>query len=383
MDAIEVGPEMKVVVVGYPLLGERQWNLCTVFERKGVETHVITPPEWPSIPEGDHPSESTPFEWHTHRTLFAGYMMRYVIPASVTEIRRLDPDVVLTHAEPWSVTAMYTQICCELAGIPHVVFTWENLERVPRSSLQRLFESITLGRIDGIIAGSAAAEDRVRTRGFTGSVTIAPETGVDTEMFAPTEPPEELYRCFGIQPDRPLVVYAGRLAEEKGLETLLDTFEPVRAVHPEVQYLLLGGGEMADKLETSVHHRGLDDVSLVTDKQPYHRMPQIHSMASVFAYPSQTTEGWAEQFGYSVAEAMSCGVPVVTTNCGSLPYVVGDAGIVCPEGDVESLASAIRDLLGDDARREQMGRQARERVVEQFGLETVAETHLDAFHDAM
>jgi len=94
-----------------------------------------------------------------------------------------------------------------------------------------------------------------------------------------------LYDQFGVDPKLPLVLYAGRLAPEKGLDYVLETVSEVEEAHPDVQYLILGGGEMADSLARSVADRDLDAVSVVMDKQPYAAMPAIHSMASVFVYP--------------------------------------------------------------------------------------------------
>jgi glycosyltransferase involved in cell wall biosynthesis len=105
-------------------------------------------------------------------------------------------------------------------------------------------------------------------------------------------------------------------------------------------------------------------------------MTAIFSLASVFLYPSRTTETWAEQFGYAAAEAMSAGVPVVTTQCGALPDVVNDAGIICPEDDAGALTDALIELLSDDERRQELGNYARERGVEQFSVGSVAKSHL-------
>jgi len=145
---------------------------------------------------------------------------------------------------------------------------------------------------------------------------------------------------------------------------------------PDAHFLILGDGDREEYLRNRIDDLGVaDGVSLVTERQPYSEMPAIHSLASVFVYPSRTTEMWAEQFGFAVVEAMSSGVPVVTTECGALPHVVGDTGVVCPEDDAEALREAITDLLQDDSRRERLGERARTRAVQEFSLERVAKKH--------
>ena len=73
-------------------------------------------------------------------------------------------------------------------------------------------------------------------------------------------------------------------------------------------------------------------------------LPQVYGGAKLFVYPSLY-----EGFGIPVAEAMACGVPVITSNVSSLPEIVGDAGILVPPTDTGALADALQALLTDDA----------------------------------
>jgi glycosyltransferase involved in cell wall biosynthesis len=365
---------MRVAVVGYPLLARRQWKLYTRLAPRH-DVHLLTPHNWPTAHDEDHPTGEEPFTLHRHRSAFNGRMNRYLVPGVARTLSRVDPDAVLTHGEPWQLQTLFTELAAEWTGVPHAVFSWENLDRVPGRRVQRLIERAVLRGVDGVIPGSDQAADRLRRRGYGGPMTVAPETGVDTEEFGPRDSSPEMRDRFDL-PGGPVVLYTGRMVVEKGVELLLDTVPDVSAAVPDVQYLLVGEGDLADDLRERIAGEGLDDrVTLVTDRQPYELMPDVHSLASVFVYPSYTTETWAEQFGYAPAEAMSCGRPVVTTECGSLPYVVGDGGVVCPERDAAALADGIVDLLGDDDRRERLGRRARERVREEFSIEQVARKH--------
>jgi glycosyltransferase involved in cell wall biosynthesis len=237
-----------------------------------------------------------------------------------------------------------------------------------------------------VIAGSDAAADRLRSRGFDGQITVAPQSGVDTEQFTPAfakqsdgldaDSIERLPSAFDADDDEQIVLYAGRLDPEKGIETLLETVPAVRKSVPSVRYILLGEGSLEDDLRTTVDFKGLNGtVDLITERQPYDLMPVIYRTADTFVYPSETTDNWAEQFGYSVAEAMSCGVVPVVSDCGSLPWVVGDAGVVVPEADPDALADGITYAL-TAADQQRLSARARERVVTNFSLNSVAEAQL-------
>lgn len=385
---------MRIAVAGYPMLAKRQWRLCSRFEAAGIETHVVVPDGWPPIPSADHPPEDAPFTVHRCRSLFHGRMARYVLPTLPRLLSRVNPDVVLTHGEPWFLGTLYTQAAAETAGVPHVVFSWENLERVPQSLLQRTLECLVFARLDGIVAGSDAAADRLRSRGFDGPVAEAPQSGVDTKQFAPASAEgsdgpdgdltERLPPAFDAGDDERIVLYAGRLDPEKGVETLVETVPAVRESVPSVRYVLLGEGSLDADLRATVDAEGLSGVvDIASERQPYDLMPAIYRTADVFVYASETTDDWAEQFGYSVAEAMSCGVVPVVSDCGSLPWVVGDAGVVVPEADPAALADGIADILGDDDRRRRLGAAARERVIAEFGLDPVAAVQLSFLADVV
>jgi glycosyltransferase involved in cell wall biosynthesis len=370
---------MEIVVAGYPLLSPRQWRLFEEFEARGVETHIIVPRNWPGIPESDHPPRDAPFEVHALNLRFEDRRGAYYLRGIRDTLTDINPDAALTHAEPWTLFAVQMEMACTVVDVPHAIFSWENLDHVPTSKFQRALERVLNNRVEGMIAGSDRARDRLRTRGFRGPITVAPQSGVDTTVFEPTDSNSELRTEFGIPSDSTLVTYAGRFSRQKGIDSLLDAIPTVVENCHDVAFLLIGDGEMAAEIRERLGGDSTisEHVTLVPEFQPYKRMPKILQSSDIVAYPSVTVDNWAEQFGYVVAEAMACEVPVVTTECGSLPYVVGDGGLVCPEGDTASIASKIISLVSDEGRRTELGKVGRNRVEEKFSLPAVAGRQLD------
>jgi glycosyltransferase involved in cell wall biosynthesis len=103
-------------------------------------------------------------------------------------------------------------------------------------------------------------------------------------------------------------------------------------------------------------------------------MPKIHNIADIFCLPSANTKFWAEQFGYSIVEAMACGKPAVSTYSGSIPEIVKDqsTGLLVEQHNPTALATALEKLVNDQQLREKYGTTARKWAVEKFEAEKIA-----------
>ena len=112
-------------------------------------------------------------------------------------------------------------------------------------------------------------------------------------------------------------------------------------------------------------------------------MPDLLRSLSVVILPSLTSASWKEQFGRVLIEAMSCGVPVIGSDSGEIPNVIGDAGLIVPEGDAGALAGAIRAIYTDEALRADLSRRGRERVLQCFTHAHVAALTKDAYAEAL
>jgi len=88
--------------------------------------------------------------------------------------------------------------------------------------------------------------------------------------------------------------------------------------------------------------------------------------------PSRTRPNWKEQFGRVLVEAMACGVPVIGSDSGEIPHVIGDAGLIFPEEQVEILRAHLARLLGDPGLRADLAQRGRERVLARFTQAQVA-----------
>ena len=104
------------------------------------------------------------------------------------------------------------------------------------------------------------------------------------------------------------------------------------------------------------------------------RLRALYAESAVAVVPSEY-----EGFGLPAGEAMACGVPVVSTDGGALPEVVGDAGLIVPAGDADALASATARMLDDETLRNRLSRAGRERVLRHFSWRRAAEQMTDLY----
>jgi glycosyltransferase involved in cell wall biosynthesis len=336
--------------------------------------------------EGKGPSV-VPYALHVRPVIRAGHVRQYLYLPSVAPVllRRVRPDVVYVEAEADSLVLWQLARWKQRLGYRLVMFGWENLPRAPvdglrvprrivRSGLNRL-ESWTMARVDTAIWGNSEGAERLRARGYPRTVHVLPQLGVDLSAYSPGDG-LVAKRELGFAPGQLLVGYVGRLVRAKGLLTLCRALEPRLAVGS-VGLLILGAGPLGDELAAWVAERGLQQVVHLLPPVPFADVPRYMRALDVLALPSETTSSWKEQFGHVLIEAMACGVPVVGSGSGAIPEVVGEAGLLFPEGDALALRERLDRLLDDADLRRSLAERGRERVERRYSNAVIA-AHLHA-----
>lgn len=181
----------------------------------------------------------------------------------------------------------------------------------------------------------------------------------------------------------PLVLAVGRFVEKKGLRFLVDALAHVRAAGHEFRALLIGedGGE-ARLLREQVARLELADVVAFGAPVDHRQLRALYAEASVFVLPCLVAaDGDRDGIPNVIAEAMSMGLPVVTTAVSGIPELVvdGQNGVVVPERDAPALANAIGELLGDSRRRAKVGAAARATICERFDSSRTTRQLLELF----
>jgi glycosyltransferase involved in cell wall biosynthesis len=195
---------------------------------------------------------------------------------------------------------------------------------------------------------------------------------VDTRLYHPSKASAEMRdRLSDGEPEKPLMLYVGRLSLEKRLGWL---YAPVTQL-PGVRLALVGSGPA----EGELRRRFADTPTVFTGYLSGDELAAAYASADVFAFPSDT-----ETLGFVAMEAMASGVPPVGARAGGVPDVIrhGENGLMFTPGDLGDLTEQLRRLLTDDVMRRRLGRQAREDM-EQHGWRASTEALVGYYHEAI
>jgi glycosyltransferase involved in cell wall biosynthesis len=314
--------------------------------RLGVEIAVVAPYEYgcdwaptPIEPELPH--------WRSR------LLNKNSIPFHIWDPRALrravleyDPELVDIHEDCYFPAA--AQAVLAAAGRPVTMFAAQNIPKRHPLPIRRL-RSWVFRRVAAFYACSAQAADVLRQWGYQSRIEVIPY-GVEDELFQ-------------VRPGGERVGFVGSLVPQKGLADLL----PFGS-----RLLCVGSGPLADQVRAAG-----GEVALA--RSPEELAGQLERMG-VLVMPSRTLPGLKEQFGRAAVEAMAAGVPVVAYDSGALPEVIGDAGVIVPEGDRKELMRTVESVLETP---DSLAQRGRARAWERYRWPRVAEQMLALYQKAL
>jgi glycosyltransferase involved in cell wall biosynthesis len=217
-------------------------------------------------------------------------------------------------------------------------------------------------------------------RGYGAKPYCVMPLGIDSEHFFPDRAAGlEVRRQLGWTEDGfPVVGFSGRFVEEKGIRTMTRALERVRTPW---RAMFVGGGPL-EKYLKNWSERFPDRVRVVTGIE-HERVPAYLNAMDVMCAPSQTTRSWREVFGRMAIEAFACGVPVIGSDSGEIPRVVGDAGVIIKEGDHAGLAAAIERVVTDSTLRSSLIARGLDRARSEYAWPVIAQRHLEFFETVL
>jgi glycosyltransferase involved in cell wall biosynthesis len=370
MGAPSVSPPIKVVLLSKALVNDVYRTKCDALASfPDLDLTVIVPPSWREI--GGWETRLELADAPRYRLLitplaFNGHHHVHLYPRLGRLLKDLRPDVFHVDEEPFNLATFHAMSLGRRAGAKLVFWAAATIDRrlPPPFSL---FQRAAFAWSARAFAGTQAAKRVLRARGYEKPIDVIPQFGVDSALFRPQEASQE--RTFTIG-------YLGRLVEAKGVHVLL---QAVSRMQGDWRLFLVGEGAHRQELKQLAQTEGVAQrVSFLPPVAPM-AVPNVLSTFDVLAVPSLTTSTWKEQFGRVIIEAMACRVPVIGSDSGEIPQVIGEAGVVVPEGDAPSLSSALQRLRDEPAERDRLAQAGRRRVLEHFTQQAVAERYYEAY----
>ncbi|MEH1832528.1 MAG: hormogonium polysaccharide biosynthesis glycosyltransferase HpsO [Nostoc sp.] len=305
----------------------------------------------------------------------------------ISLLKQFRPQII--QVEQGSRALAYTQMIAlnKLLRLKakNVFFTWWNLPyelKLPVS----LLEKYNLNHSHGIISGNQDGAEILRQRGYQGAIKIMPQLGVDENLFTPKGQPE-LAANLGIRKGDFVVGFVGRFVQEKGLLTLLQALISLK--NRPWKLLLLGRGELQTELIKIATDNNIKERLILVESVPHDKVTNYINLMSTLVLPSETTSkfktltsvGWKEQFGHVLIEAMACQIPVIGSDSGEIPYVIGDAGLVFPEGDAQALANCLVKLIDKPYYAHTLGEMGYKKAMIKYTNKALAKQQLEFYQE--
>lgn len=262
---------------------------------------------------------------------------------------------------------------------PLVFWTGQTIQKnypIPFSAIERYCVS----RCAGWTARGENGVAALLPRGYDSKPHRVMPLGVDVELFHPDRSVGErvLAQLGWSTAGAPVVGFMGRFVEEKGIRTLTAALDRVTSGW---RALIVGGGLLEGFLRKWSESHG-DRVRIITGIS-HERVPDYLNAMDLMCAPSETAPNWREVFGRMIVEAFACGVPVIASNSGEIPRVVGDAGRIVGERAPDELADAIGGLLDNPMKRREFAARGLERVTTTYTWSIVARRHLEFFEELL
>ena len=370
---------MRVLIVSHTYIStinRDKWKILAR-DHNDLELMVIFPKHWPTCLfvhqaqiSVDEQTENCTFVALDTTKAGNELLYRYAHKQLFDVVRSFKPDLIHVEQGDGALSYLQTNVYTKwlYPQAKSVFFTWLNW--TPQRSLKhRVFltplEKINLAYSDGAIVGNHDAQDLLRKKGFERPILVLPQLGVNTDIFKP--PSEQGKRSVKY------ICYIGRITQEKGIFDLAHAFVKLAHDFKDWNLLLVGKGPASDSMHSFIAQHQMYDRIQLSQPVPHENIATLLGGVDILVLPSHDTEFWREQFGHVLIEAMGCKVPVVGSDAGEIPHVIGECGLIFRQRNQQALLDQLVTLMQDEALRKRMGELGYQRVHTHYRHESIAD----------
>ncbi len=356
------------------LVGAYQTKLEAIGRYEDVNLTVIVPPIWqdataPILLERAH---TNGYRLLVDPIRFNGNFHFFYFPTLKKRLAEIRPDIVHIDEEPYNFATWLAMRQAKKAGAKTLFFSWQNINRTYPPPFRQMEQQVLAGIEYGLM-GNREATAVWEAKGYKGRQAIIPQFGVDENLYTPP-PRRESGRAF-------IIGCANRrLVPEKGIDLLL---RAAAALPGSWKIHIAGEGGERPLLEALARELGIADRVQFDGAIPSSAIPAYLQQLDVLVLPSRTLPNWKEQFGRVLIEAMACERVVVGSDSGEIPHVIGDAGLIFPEDDVDALHAHLLQLMQSEEMRRDLGKKGRQRVLAKYTQKQIAAQTVDVYRELM
>ena len=369
---------MRILLISHTYVTkENQKKLHALAAMPDVELAVVTPHLWRELILKEtvaHVPADAQFTLTPIRAALPSQEQFYFYYSLDLGMRHFKPDILYVEQGAgsfvYSQSLIYRNLYTPKAKA--VFFTWWNLPYQASLPL-RMVERFNLNQSQGAVAGNQDAADILREHGYAASLIVLPQLGIDPVEFQRKDE-SDLRKSLGLE--RFTIGYVGRLVEEKGLRVLLRALKDVSF---DFQLLLVGRGPLEDEIRAFADEHGWGERLKIVSGVGHTDIARYMNCMDVFVLHSLTMPFWKEQFGHVLIEAMACETAVIGSDSAEVPNVIGEAGIVTPEKNVEALRESLTRLAASPDLRRQIGKAGRVRILSKYTHEVIARQLVEFF----
>lgn len=369
---------MRVLMLSKALVaGTSQRKLEELAKCPDVELTLVTPPYWQHDNGTRQVLEKlyvTGYQMIVTPLAMNGNYHLHSYPRLSKIMSEVRPEIVHIDEEPYNFATFQAMRLARQQKAHALFFTWQNLYRAYPLPFRQM-ELYNYRHASVALAGNREAVEVLQKKGYQKPVHVIPQFGFDTEIYrrkAP-RPPRQAGSPFTLG-------FLGRLVETKGLTT---TVEALASLPDYCQAVFVGDGPMKSVLEEEATRLGVRDRVSIRPGVPTYEAPGVLEAFDVHVLPSRTFPNWKEQFGRTIAEAMACETPVIGSDSGEIPYVIGNGGLTFAEGNARELSERVRQLLDDPQLYATLAAQGRQRVLDNYTQERIARQTFEVYQEML
>jgi glycosyltransferase involved in cell wall biosynthesis len=352
-------------------------------KRDDLEVHLLVPKSWKELERViPYEVERDPLLTIRPTGFLFGYRWHRVIYTGLLRVlREIQPHFLYVDTEPENYAALQALIVRRLVSpsIKLALVSSRNIDHLAVGFPYRA--SFTHRLCDSIIRRSKVEIMFVRTKAAVGLVgayansTCHIPFPVDCSHFKR----EQVTRRESVG-DQMTIGFLGRLIGSKGIQLLIESLPYL----PEsARLLIVGKGPLAKELQSLAMSLSVGQRIKFLPSVAHSEVPNVLNQMDILVLPSLDTKYWLEQCPRVLIEAMACEVPIVASDSGGIPEVVGDAGLLFRRGDVGSLLDKLLECVKNDSLRAEMARKGRERAQALYDVPIIADRIAEAIHKTL